>query len=91
MATPAKSAATGEDNHTEGGTGADHTSIALPRRRSPATLERIRTKNRRKRYLDLHPEYFSSSLELAGLQRALCSTIPTNRLILEKIPLPMIA
>jgi len=29
--------------------------------------ERIRTKNRRKRYLDLHPEYFNASnLELAG-------------------------
>jgi hypothetical protein len=28
----------------------------------------IRTKNRRKRYLDLHPEYFTSAnLELAGL------------------------
>ena len=29
---------------------------------------RIRIKNRRKRYLDLHPEYFlSAELELAGL------------------------
>ncbi|KAI9719567.1 MAG: hypothetical protein M1812_003338 [Candelaria pacifica] len=27
--------------------------------------QRIRVKNRRKRYLELHPEYFSSSLELA--------------------------
>lgn len=25
-----------------------------------------RVKNRRKRYLDLHPEYFSADLELAG-------------------------
>jgi hypothetical protein len=25
-----------------------------------------RIKNRRKRYLDLHPEYFSADLELAG-------------------------
>ncbi|KAI9729818.1 MAG: hypothetical protein M1834_006566 [Cirrosporium novae-zelandiae] len=37
---------------------------------SPPTMmspppDRIRIKNRRKRYLDLHPEYFSSSLELA--------------------------
>ncbi|MCJ1378858.1 hypothetical protein MMC17_001957 [Xylographa soralifera] len=40
--------------------------IALPRSRSPASVARIRTKNRRKRYLDLHPEYFSSSLELAA-------------------------
>ena len=35
--------------------------------RSPAALARVRVKNRRKRYLDMHPEYFSSpSLELAG-------------------------
>lgn len=26
----------------------------------------VRVKNRRKRYLDLHPEYFSGDLELAG-------------------------
>lgn len=26
----------------------------------------IQVKNRRKRYLDLHPEYFSVELELAG-------------------------
>lgn len=26
----------------------------------------IQIKNRRKRYLDLHPEYFSAELELAG-------------------------
>lgn len=26
----------------------------------------IQVKNRRKRYLDLHPEYFSAELELAG-------------------------
>lgn len=26
----------------------------------------VRVKNRRKRYLDLHPEYFSADLELAG-------------------------
>lgn len=30
-------------------------------------VERIRTKNRRKRYLDLHPEYFKTAeIELAG-------------------------
>lgn len=29
--------------------------------------ESIRIKNRRKRYLDLHPEYFGSDLELAGV------------------------
>lgn len=27
----------------------------------------IQIKNRRKRYLELHPEYFSSELELAGI------------------------
>lgn len=26
----------------------------------------IKVKNRRKRYLDLHPEYFTADLELAG-------------------------
>ena len=41
--------------------------MASPRQRSAETIARIRIKNRRKRYLDLHPEYFSSSLELAGL------------------------
>lgn len=36
--------------------------------RSPSSEARIIIKNRRKRYLDTHPEYFSSpSLELAGL------------------------
>lgn len=34
-------------------------------------LQRIRIKNRRKRYLDTHPDYFSPSLELAGLPTAL--------------------
>ena len=29
--------------------------------------QRIRIKNRRKRYLDHHPDYFGPSLELAGL------------------------
>lgn len=32
-------------------------------------------KNRRKRYLDLHPEYFSADLELAG-PRALSHHLP---------------
>ena len=41
--------------------------IAPPRDRSPDTLARIRVKNRRKRFLDTHSEYFSPSLELAGL------------------------
>lgn len=29
--------------------------------------DRIRTKNRRKRYLDIHPDYFGPQLELAGV------------------------
>jgi hypothetical protein len=34
----------------------------------------IRIKNRRKRYLDMHPEYFGSDLELAGvLLNGFCS------------------
>lgn len=36
--------------------------------------QRIRIKNRRKRYLDLHPEYFKSSeLELAGRHSSIIS------------------
>jgi len=39
-----------------------------PRSRGPGSIDRIRKKNRRKRYLDIHPEYFESpSLELTGL------------------------
>lgn len=34
-------------------------------------LDRIRVKNRRKRYLDLNPGYFGPALELAGV--LLCS------------------
>ena len=33
----------------------------------PDVPDRIRVKNRRKRYLDTHPEYFGPQLELAGL------------------------
>lgn len=32
----------------------------------------VKIKNRRKRYLDLHPDYFGPQLELAGVQ--LCAT-----------------
>jgi hypothetical protein len=28
----------------------------------------VRIRNRRKRYIDLHPEYFGPQLELAGVQ-----------------------
>lgn len=31
--------------------------------------ERVRVKNRRKTYLDKHPEYFGPQLELAGVPR----------------------
>ncbi|MCJ1307970.1 hypothetical protein MMC25_001620 [Agyrium rufum] len=42
------------------------TSVSAPREHTSAELTRIRVKNRRKRYLDIHPEYFTnSSLELA--------------------------
>jgi hypothetical protein len=35
--------------------------------RSSPLPDPIRVKNRRKRYLDIHPEYFGSDLELAGV------------------------
>lgn len=40
-------------------------SVHSERSSSSATPERIRTKNRRLRYLELHPDYFNPSLELA--------------------------
>ena len=36
--------------------------------RAPQTPKSVRVKNRRKIYLDTHPEYFSPALELAGPQ-----------------------
>ena len=36
----------------------------VKRTQSPSAATKI--KNRRKRYLDMHPEYFSADLELAG-------------------------
>ena len=50
----------------------------LPKRpsRSPSSKARITIKNRRKRYLDTHPDYFSSpSLELAGLPHTQCDGV----------------
>ena len=42
--------------------------LTRPASRSPSSKARVTIKNRRKRYLDTHPEYFSSpSIELAGL------------------------
>ncbi|KAL6718770.1 hypothetical protein ACLMJK_003004 [Lecanora helva] len=44
----------------------DTFTLSKPVSRSPSSNARIRMKNRRKRYLDTHPEYFTSaSLELA--------------------------
>jgi hypothetical protein len=40
---------------------------AAANRRSPGP-DPIRIKNRRKCYLDLHPDYFGSDLELAGVR-----------------------
>lgn len=45
----------------------DSVSASKPQQPSVET----RVKNRRKRYLDMHPEYFSADLELAG-PLALC-------------------
>lgn len=42
------------------------TAIVGPRERSLEAVARIKVKNRRIRYLNTHPGYFSSSLELAG-------------------------
>lgn len=51
---------------------ANPASSAMPT--SPAT----QIKNRRKRYLDMHPEYFSADLELAGpLVAHICFTLMT--------------
>lgn len=40
-----------------------------------AVNDTVRTKNRRKRYLDLHPEYFGPQLELAGVQLCIRANI----------------
>jgi hypothetical protein len=45
------------------GTGVDSDSKAAMAPSSPSTQLK---RNRRKRYLDSHPEYFSADLELAG-------------------------
>jgi hypothetical protein len=41
-------------------------------------LDRIKIKNRRKRYLDLHPEYFGPQLELAGVQLSMLQLTSRN-------------
>lgn len=46
----------------------DSLQMSRPLTRSPATVVKITVKNRRKRYLETHPEYFESPfLELTGL------------------------
>ncbi|KAJ5182814.1 hypothetical protein N7492_000430 [Penicillium capsulatum] len=44
----------------------------------------VKVKNRRKRYLDLHPEYFSAELELAG-PLALSLLLTTNPLLYDRL------
>jgi hypothetical protein len=45
---------------------------ALGKAPSPSEINHaadpVRIRNRRKRYIDLHPEYFGPQLELAGVQ-----------------------
>ena len=43
----------------------DHQEDAVPTSNKQLSVE-TRVKNRRKRYLDMHAEYFSADLELAG-------------------------
>ena len=56
----------GQDGDAEQKTHGKDTSNAQPQRPlQPSPPSPTRVKNRRKRYIDLHPEYFSPSLELA--------------------------
>lgn len=55
-----------EDEHTATELQSEPTNRPLQPANPPAT---VRIKNRRNRYLDTHPEYFSPTLELAGLPR----------------------
>ena len=57
-----------EDDHGQEHTLRAATDVSKWPSRSRSQDARVLVKNRRKRYLDTHPEYFSSpSLELAGL------------------------
>lgn len=63
MSPPPASAADSEPNHRED---AIMTSIDTDKD-DTEQVDRVRVKNRRKRYLDLNPDYFTSAeLELAG-------------------------
>ena len=61
-----------ETDHQE-----DSMSTSKPKQLSVET----RVKNRRKRYLDLHPEYFSADLELAGPLALPRAFLLANRLL----------
>ncbi|KAA6413757.1 MAG: hypothetical protein FRX48_02118 [Lasallia pustulata] len=65
MANPSASSETLEGDEAKRERSISPFIMAAPRSRSSDALARIRVKNRRKRYLDTHPEYFSSNLELA--------------------------
>jgi hypothetical protein len=52
----------------------DGSKIPTPALRLPASIQ---VKNRRKRYLDQHPEYFSSELEMAGPRLLSCAAFLT--------------
>jgi hypothetical protein len=54
-------------HHAEDGAAREARSMPPPPPTPPKSPpDGIRVKNRRKRYLDMHPEYFSPALELAG-------------------------
>jgi len=61
------------------GTGVQNDQLSIGEDAKAPSLSAIpratQIKNRRKRYLDLHPEYFSADLELAG-PRALSHHLP---------------
>ena len=57
--------------HFAAGTGIPIRSInvgttSTPVSSEPQVPDRVRIKNRRKKYLDTHPDYFGPQLELAG-------------------------
>lgn len=56
-------------------------------RKSTQPSAETRVKNRRKRYLDLQPEYFSADLELAGrLALSFPIMIPAEQLVIRVDP-----
>ena len=68
LAMATRSSSKVDGNHEQGYPPSCSTESAKWPARSQSPDARITIKNRRKRYLDIHPEYFSSpSLELAGV------------------------